>query len=268
MSFWRTSVNNVNVRHRSQSGPIQTWKIWGFAGCSFRCWGPLDNSHRFLWRYIFTKSSPPISQSLPGQVTVGLRSPIFEIFPHNKIKIGVYESWHFVEKMKQYYRSKHDFRYAVIVNPKQYYKNRTRNNMNSKLVGKVCAIASQSSVLLMPIHRMKMVQYIQPRTLNTCMNAPKRKTDFSQFDRNKTTSIICPKLKLSDCPKIQMPGCNPARRPPKCIKFTVPKDCIPLKAPIASYHECKKSPIDKPDPKECRCWARHYSNNKIKRISL
>lgn len=73
-------------------------------------------------------------------------------------------------------------------------------------------------------------------------------------DTSKNGCLTCLKLVLSECQKISIPGCRKVRDNIKCVKFSLPPDCQPARAPYSSYHECvNKKPLRPADPDDCRC---------------
>ncbi|XP_067619954.1 uncharacterized protein [Eurosta solidaginis] len=70
----------------------------------------------------------------------------------------------------------------------------------------------------------------------------------------KTDLMPCKQAQpRSKCPRFILPGCNPARNPPKCKRQRYKVDCRKVCTPYPSFSECVKKKARRLRPIECRC---------------
>lgn len=81
---------------------------------------------------------------------------------------------------------------------------------------------------------------VQAKVNKACLKA-KAANKFTNSPAD-VPPVECPETPKSskNCPKLFYPDCKKARSPPKCMKFTKPKDCegIKLPPPCISFAEC------------------------------
>lgn len=72
-------------------------------------------------------------------------------------------------------------------------------------------------------------------------NKNKRSSAKKAFDcsvMNARKVSVCISTKDTACPRLCYPDCKKARSPATCEKFTVPRDCKKILAPMPSFSEC------------------------------
>lgn len=136
--------------------------------------------------------------------------------------------------------------------------------MNFKFAGSLCNLTKQSVSRFLPEFRSVCRLSTIGGRIN-CSGVSGDKIVFRTYAQSssapaassKTGCLTCLRLSLSDCPRISLPGCRKARSSTKCVKFSPPRDCQPLRAPYSSYHECgNKKPVRKADLDDCRCFGK------------
>lgn len=99
-----------------------------------------------------------------------------------------------------------------------------------------------------------------PVTIQPLPEPPRRPRKSTQnMSGCKQSSPECTNVLSSEktdlCLKILSPNCPEVRNPTKCIKHTLPADCLRILAPVPSFHECLKDPVKSLSKTECFCLA-------------
>lgn len=132
--------------------------------------------------------------------------------------------------------------------------------MNLKLAESVCILTKQSVGRFLPnVRSMSHLPATGDRINYSKIVARRygKSSTASKTSLSKTECLACLRSSLAECPKITLPGCRKVRSSTKCVKFSSPPDCQPIRAPYSSYHECgNKKPTRTADLDDCRCFGK------------